>query len=106
VSPYSYLERGRYAEQLEPWAAAFPESLQVRFFEEFTCRPGAVAELYERLGVDSSVRPAQVDEIVNASEGVMPSVSADLEALLREYFADTDAELSRVLGRPLPWRLS
>jgi hypothetical protein len=106
VSPYAYLERGRYAEQLEPWAAAFPESLQVLFLEEVACRPGAVFELYEWLGVDSSVRPSQVDEVVNASDGIMPGVSADLEALLREYFADSDAELSRVLGRPLPWSLS
>ncbi len=34
VSPFAYLERGRYADYLGPWRARFPETLHVLFLPE------------------------------------------------------------------------
>ena len=34
VSPFAYLERGRYVDYLDPWMSAFPATSQVLFLEE------------------------------------------------------------------------
>ena len=39
VSPYAYLERGRYAEQLGPWLDAFPGLVRVQFLEDLVADP-------------------------------------------------------------------
>ncbi|MGH3355028.1 MAG: sulfotransferase family protein, partial [Nocardioidaceae bacterium] len=36
VSPYAYLERGRYDGYLDSWYAAFPGTTHVRFYEDLT----------------------------------------------------------------------
>jgi hypothetical protein len=103
VSPFAYLERGRYVDYLEPWFAAFPGDVHVRFLEESAGRPEAVEELYGALGVDASFRPAGLETVVNDSEGPAPTLDSALETRLREYFGASDAALSRLLGRRLPW---
>jgi hypothetical protein len=104
VSPFAYLERGRYVEYLEPWFEAFAGAVHVRFLEESAGRPEAVEELYGVLGVDASFRPQGLEAVVNDSEGPPPPpLDKALEPRLREYFASSDAALRRLLGRPLPW---
>ena len=39
VSPYAYLERGRYAEQLVPWLETFPGLVRVQFLEDLVADP-------------------------------------------------------------------
>ncbi len=38
VSPYAYLERGRYVLYLEPWLTAFAPTVHVRFLEDVAAR--------------------------------------------------------------------
>jgi hypothetical protein len=103
VSPFAYLERGRYADHLAPWLDRFPGSSSVHFFEDLTGDAAAVARLYDRLGVDSGFRPEAFGRPVNASEGVEPDLPESLVADLRDYFRDSDERLRRLLGRDLPW---
>jgi Sulfotransferase domain len=103
VSPYAYLERGRYVEHLEPWFAAFPAGVHVRFLEDDPGSPEQVADLYRTLGVDPTFRPPVASGRVNESRGETPSMDADLVARLRDYFRDSDARLASHLGRRLPW---
>lgn len=105
VSPYAYLERGRYVEHLEPWLAAFSTS-HVCFLEEMvdpTLSPGAVAGVYDALGLENLGEPRAPRPPVNASDGERQELPASLLAELRDYFADSDAALTRLLGRALPW---
>lgn len=102
-SPYAYLERGRYADYLRPWFQEFGAGVHVRFYEEVVGNPGAVAELYDTLGVDSRIRPPGLDRHINASRDHAPALPHELDRRLADYFADSNRRLSELLGRPLPW---
>lgn len=104
VSPYAYLERGRYAEQLEAWTAQFPRTTQVLFLDELLVDDAVLDRLWDGLDLDRpdvSVRP---EEAVNQSRTDPPELSDDLLGTLREYFEASDRALSALLGRALPWR--
>lgn len=102
VSPYAYLERGRYADHLGPWLAAFPGRVHVRFYEELVGDASVVAGLFEVLGVDPDHRPP-LGRTVNRSEEPTPGLDPDLVDRLSRYFAESDAMLRRLLNRELPW---
>ena len=104
VSPYAYLQRGRYAEYLRPWTDVFGDDVRVQFFEELTGEGQAFAELFAWLGVDPDFRPEGIGETVNPSTGGSPALGARLEEELRGYFTASDAALETMLGRDLPWR--
>ncbi len=103
VSPFAYLERGRYADYLEPWFAAFPGQVHVRFLEEHLTDPTTIRELYAALGVDAGYAPPAPERPVNQSPGAAPALDPELERRLRGYFADSDTRLSERLGRVVPW---
>jgi len=102
VSPYAYLERGRYVEYLEPWLERFPGS-HLLLLQDLLDDDAAVGRLYAGLGVDASFRPPALGAPVNESSQPTPPVPADLVTELHEYFRDSDTELARRLGRALPW---
>jgi Sulfotransferase domain len=103
VSPFAYLERGRYANYLGPWLAAFPDSMHVLFFEQLVGSVSALSDLYVAIGVDATT-PALATERVNSSDGTAPALSSQLLTQLDEYFRDSDERLTSLLGRELPWR--
>lgn len=100
VSPFAYLERGRYAEDLARWVDRFP--VHVQLLEEVLAEPDRIGLLYRWLGVADDVRVGG-DGPVNASSPVTDELDEDLLAELRDHFRDSDAALARMLGRPLPW---
>ena len=103
VSPFAYLERGRYTAYLQPWFDRFPGHVHVRFLEDHLAEPASIGDLYAALGVDPAFRPADSDKKVNESKGKAPRLDHHLEARVRDYFAASDAELARQLDRSLPW---
>ena len=103
VSPYAYLERGRYAEHLRPWHEAFGDRVRVQFLEDQLVRPEEIAETYRWLGVDADVRPPSLGEQVNGSTETAPPLGSELRARLRDWFAESDQDLAGLLGRPVPW---
>jgi hypothetical protein len=103
VSPFAYLERGRYADYLDPWHARFPGHLHVRFFEELTSDESELTSLYKDLGVNPGFRPDNLDRPVNTSRRAAPELAPSLVAEVRRYVADSDAKLCTILGRQLPW---
>ena len=102
VSPYAYLERGRYVDFLEPWWEALGDRLSVVFLAELLASPDVATDLYRRLGVDAAAVQPDTDP-VNASREPAPDLPAELRERLRDYFGDSDRRLARRLGRPLPW---
>jgi hypothetical protein len=102
VSPFAYLERGRFADDLPRWLDAFDTS--VVFLEETAAGPQAIHAVYEWLGVDAEVSPPALGEPVNVSEGEDSQLSDELVADLREWYDEPDRRLSELLGRDLPWR--
>jgi hypothetical protein len=103
VSPFAYLERGRYLDYLEPWLQAFPSNSHVFFLQELAGDRHTLQRLFRALGVADNVRPPGVAQPMNQSHEGRPPLTMELTNALREYFADSDAALSRRLGRALPW---
>lgn len=101
VSPFDYLARGRYADQLRPWLAEYGSDLSVGFLEDLIADPRAIGQTYRTLGVDDAFLPADIGQL-NASE-TTPELSEDLAGRLRAWFAESDATLADLLGRRLPW---
>lgn len=103
VSPFAYLRRGRYAEQLRPWTTTFPDTTHVLFLEELLADPLVLRSLVADLGLDPGRTPVPADEAVNASPGEGPALDAVLGKTLEGYFEESNADLAQRLGRSLPW---
>ena len=103
VSPYRYLARGRYADELVPWREALGDRLHVTFLEEVTTDRDALTDVYRFLGVDPDHRPAGWAATVNSARQTRSRVPAGLGDGLRGYFAESNRALAALLGRPLPW---
>ena len=101
VSPYAYLERGRYVDDLARWQDF---DLRVQLFEDLVADSATIAETYRWLGVDAAYAPASAGTPVNQGQPVDERLGDDLVDRLRAWFADADAALSEMLRRPLPWR--
>lgn len=103
VSPFAYLERGRYASFLVPWQEAFPDSLHVWFTEEVVgAQHGHAAELAE-LGLDPCRRVRADPGRVNAGATPLQDLSEELTTRLREWFWPSDQALGDLVGREPPW---
>jgi hypothetical protein len=95
---FSYLARGRYAEQLERWWRHYPrERLLVLRFEELARDPLAVLDrTLEFLGL-SSIQNVRL-EARNARK--YPPMDPATEERLRDYFAPHEARLQALLAQP------
>ena len=105
VSPYAYLERGRYADALRPWLDAFGDLLRVQLLEDVLADPSQIAATLAHVGVDPGLA-AEVDLApVNRSRPEEPGEPLDpaIEAAVRQSFSESDRELEALLGRSLPW---
>lgn len=104
VSPFDYLARGRYVDYLERFAAHVArDQMRVLLFEELVADPSVVASLYERLGVDPTVRPSGLGTAVNAANAPDELLEPELETWLRDYFHEPNRRLEEFLERRLPW---
>jgi len=101
VSPYAYVGRGRYVEDLARWVGRF--DVRVQFLEELLADPEVTASLYRWLGVDDGFRPDPGEGPVNASSSVPDPIDDDLVTELRDHYRESDAALADLLGRELPW---
>ena len=101
VSPFAYVSRGRYLEDLARWTDRF--EVRVQLLEEMRADPHQVGELYDWLGVDPDFRPDLSTVPVHPSRTVTDEPDPRLLAQLREHYADSDAALAALLGRDLPW---
>jgi Sulfotransferase domain len=100
VSPFRYLSRGRYVDDLHRWDAAFgPDAVHLVLLEELRAEPWRFEQLEADLGLDQSVS-FEPDEAQNASADVS-ALDPDVRARLAAWFADANCDLATRLGRPL-----
>lgn len=67
VSPYAYVERGKYVKYLEPWLRVFGrDRLILIVSEQFIGNQIEVSALYNRLGIDTHFIPPSLDKTINA----------------------------------------
>jgi Sulfotransferase domain len=101
---YTYLARGRYAEQLERWLAVFPrEQLLVLASEELAAEPARTyTQVLEFLGV----RAHDLEDYPSIYAQQYAEMSPDLRRRLAGYFADPNRRLYELLGRDFGWQAS
>ena len=102
VSPFAYVSRGRYVDDLARWVGRF--DVRVQFLEELLTDPGVIGGLYAWLGVDGDVSPDIGGAPVNPSTPLAEDLGQDLVTELRDHYRESDAALADLLGRELPWR--
>lgn len=98
---FSYLARGRYAEQLRRWLQCYPrEQLLVLRFEDLAREPLPV--LNRTLGW-LGLPPMASARLEARNTRRYPPMAPATAARLREYFAPHNAELESLLGEPFSW---
>jgi hypothetical protein len=98
---FSYLARGRYAEQLRRWLQFYPrERLLVLRFEDLVREPLPVLNrTLDWLGL-----PAMASaRLEPRNTRRYPPMALQTAARLQEYFAPYNAELEPLLGEPFSW---
>jgi Sulfotransferase family len=105
VSPFAYLKRGRYADDLARWAARFPrDHIRVLVAERFLGDAEALADLYAWLGVDAGFRPEGIGTARNASAPAPKGadrLAPETAAWLKDQFAEPNRRLAREWGLDL-----
>jgi Sulfotransferase domain len=98
---YTYVARGRYAEQLERWFARFPrERLLVLFTEELAAdTAGTYRRVLDFLGAGAHDLESYPRIFEREYEQMPPATRARLERL----FEEPNRQLSALLNRELPW---
>jgi Sulfotransferase domain len=98
---YTYAARGRYAEQLERWFAAFPrEQLLVLLTDDLA---GDTAGTYRRVLEFLGVDPRGLDSYPRIFEREYGEMDPGTRARLEEEFAEPNRRLTELLGREVPW---
>jgi len=100
ASPFAYLRRGRYIDQIEMYERFFAASqLHIMIHEQLLRSDTTLTSFYAFLGVDADFTPTMRDQKVNANEE-RQAVALDpaLEDFLLSYFAEPNARLGRRLG--------
>ena len=99
---YTYLARGRYAEQLERWLAIFPpEQLLVVASDELAADPGQTyARVLEFLGAP----PHELGSYPRVYEQNYAEMRPETRRRLAEHFAEPNRRLYELLGRDLGWQ--
>ena len=98
---YTYAARGRYAEQLERWFAAFPrEQLLVLLTDDLAAdTAGTYRRVLDFLRVDPRGLGSYPRIFEREYDQMVPETRARLEA----EFAEPNRRLAELLGRDLPW---
>ena len=99
---YTYLARGRYAEQLERWLAVFPpEQLLVVASEELAADPG---QTYARVLEFLAAPRHELGSYPRVYQQEYAELRPDTRRRLAEYFAEPNRRLYELLGRDLAWQ--
>jgi len=98
---YTYIARGRYAEQLERWFAAFPrEQLLVLFTEELSADTAAT---YRRVLDFLGVTARDLETYPRIFDRDYADMNPGTRARLHKEFENPNRRLASLLGRDLPW---
>jgi Sulfotransferase domain len=98
---YTYVARGRYAEQLERWFASFPqEQLLVLLTDELAAD---TAGTYRRVLGFLGAEAQDLDSYPRIFDRDYADMDPATRARLDELFAEPNRRLAALLGRDLPW---
>jgi len=97
VSPHAYTERGKYIQHLEFWERYFGrDQLILLIAERFIANKTAVTDLYHRFGLDETLSPSTLNELVNAGDHDLSDsfIPDSLYGMLAEQFRPWNRRLA------------
>lgn len=98
VSPYAYLERGRYLDYIHMYEKYFlRSSILIVIFERLIEEAREIQRIYDFLGASSGFIPDALGEIVNKGEKPDCKLSHKMECYLEDYYAKPNAQLAEYL---------
>ncbi len=102
---FTYLTRGRYAEQLERWFALFPrDQILIVKSETFYSDPaGELTRIGQFLGLDPADPRAYISSFDRRNAGRYEPMAPATRARLTEYFAPHNERLCQLLGTDFGW---
>jgi hypothetical protein len=99
---FTYLSRGRYAEQLERWLEIFPrERLLIVPSEDLLDGPG---ETYGQVLDFLGAPPHELDSYPRIFSRDYAEMNPNTRDKLRDYFAEPNSRLYELVGRDFGWR--
>jgi hypothetical protein len=98
---YSYLERGRYAEQLKRWLEFFPKE-QIMVISSSDLR-NKTDEVMQNLFAFLNL-PSFTPEAYKSSSHKYPPLDPEVRKELAAYFQPYNEELEALLGRKFNWK--
>jgi hypothetical protein len=104
VSPYKYIDRGRYAQYLECWEKLFGrDRLILLVAEQFIGQQSKISALYDRLQIAPDFVPPSLKKRMNAgsAERGQCKLSSELSASLRAMFHPWNRKLEKRYGLDL-----
>lgn len=98
---YSYLERGKYADQLTRWFSYFPrDNFLIIGSEDFFGNPvPSFFEVLDFLGLKKTTIP----KVRRWNEGMYSPMSEDVRSHLVQFFKPYNERLYKLLGRNFDW---
>jgi len=108
VSPFAYLERGRYSQYLAPWITQFGERIRIVLFEDLVAVSATATGLLGFLDLDGDPAGAKVTpELPHVGRELGgPAAGLDLRTRLDEWFAPSIEELRQLIDLDLDLWLS
>lgn len=105
VSPFAYLRRGCYVDDILRWEHLFPrERIGVFLYEALVAAPETLTNLYGFIGADPAFVPDGVGQRINPSAEPPAGaevLSPETEAWLARYYAEPNGRLAVWLGMDL-----
>jgi len=100
---FSYMERSKYADQLERWFKHFPREqcfidTSERFYSD---TENFLADLFGFLGVDPDFK---IPDLSPKNVGVHREDDPEVRAMLVEHFKPHNERLEKMLGRKFDWQ--
>jgi len=109
VSPFAYLQRGRYIDYIERYERRVQrDCMKIILFEQIVESANVLRDLYGFLGVAASFVPASLGKVVNEGEKGDSTMPPGLKQYLIDYFTEPNSRLAERLDVNLSkwWKTS
>jgi hypothetical protein len=100
VSPFAYVQRGRYIDYIRMYERYFdPAQIHIVIYEQMTRDISVIQQLYAFLGVDAQFVPQARGDVINANDsGSAPEIDDALLRYLYASFAEHNQQLFARVG--------
>jgi hypothetical protein len=106
TSPFAYLKRGHYINDIRMYARHFERPQMLLLIEEeLVGNIGQIQALYQALGVKRDFVPPSLRTVVNSGNAPDERPDPEIRDFLDRYFVESIAELEDYMGRSIKaWR--